>query len=237
MPRVVVAACWLIAGCSPPTDTKNTARVADFDFYLLALTLHAAFCADGHETECDAAPSQRPPLVIHGLWPEARRSGAYPRDCPAPSLDLEPRIRAQLAPWMPGMQSGLHEHEWRKHGGCSGLGDDAYFRHALERAIAIDAALGAHLAASAGRRIGARELRAVADAHAPGLGVTFTLHCRVPRNAPADRRGAPHLIELRQCIDDDGPAGAPGKLLDCASLGRRDQGCGESFWIVAQVTK
>jgi len=37
------------------------------------------------------------------------------------------------------------------------------------------------------------------------------------------------LIEVRQCIDNDGEAGAPGTLLDCASLGRRDQGCGSAF--------
>ena len=35
---------------------------------------------------------------------------------------------------MPGMADDLHEHEWREHGGCSGLDDDEYFRHALELA-------------------------------------------------------------------------------------------------------
>jgi hypothetical protein len=44
-------------------------------------------------------------------------------------------------------------------------------------------------------------------------------------------RNRPYLIEVRQCIDDDGPNGAPGTLLDCATVNRRDQGCGRSFRI------
>ena len=43
------------------------------------------------------------------------------------------------------------EHEWREHGGCSGLDDDLYFSRALELARAVDAALGARLTTLAGR--------------------------------------------------------------------------------------
>jgi hypothetical protein len=38
---------------------------------------------------------------------------------------------------------------------------------------------------------------------------------------------------VRQCLDDDGPGGAPGTPLDCATLKRRDQGCGQSFLIAS----
>jgi hypothetical protein len=38
-------------------------------------------------------------------------------------------------------------------------------------------------------------------------------------------------FEVRQCVDNDGPGGAPGTLLDCATVQRRDQGCGRSFLI------
>jgi hypothetical protein len=83
----------------------------------------------------------------------------------------------------------------------------------------------------AGRETSPEELRAAADAWQPGLGKTVTLQCRTLRDAPAAARGRPFLIEVRQCIDNDGPHGAPGTLLDCAAVGRRDQGCGRSFRI------
>jgi hypothetical protein len=40
------------------------------------------------------------------------------------------------------------------------------------------------------------------------------------------------LVEVRQCVDNDGPGGTPGTLLDCGKLRRRDQGCGGSFLVM-----
>src|SRR5690606_38278540 len=103
-----------------------------FDFYLLAMTVHAGFCADGRQqmAECRAGTgrAQARPLVIHGLWPERLEPRTYPSDCPAPPLRLDPALELELADFMPGITAGLHEHEWREHGGCSGLDDDEYFR-------------------------------------------------------------------------------------------------------------
>jgi ribonuclease T2 len=218
---------------NPPSVRPAAARnAAPFDFYLLALSIHPAFCADGNQGRSECRGGGGRPLAIHGLWPENLDSGAYPHDCPAPRLDLEPALATELAAFMPGMESNLHEHEWRKHGGCSGLGDDEYFRHTLDAARAVDAALGPTLTTLAGRETGARELRAAADRFQAGLGATFTLHCRVLRGAP---RREPFLIEVRQCIDNDGTDGGPGTLLDCASVNRRDQGCGRSFRIAESV--
>jgi len=213
------------------TRTPATRR-ASFDFYLLALTAHAAFCADGREdlSECRSAAPR--PLVIHGLWPERLEPRAYPHDCPAPALDLDAGLAQQLADFMPGMAAGLHQHEWREHGGCSGLDDDAYFQRALELTRALDAALAAQLTTLADRDTSAAELRETADTFQPGVGATITLHCRVLRGS-GDR---PVLVEIRQCIDNDGTDGAPGTLLDCATVGRRDQGCGSSFHIAGHMT-
>jgi len=33
---------------------------------------------------------------------------------------------------MPGVKSGLHKHEWRKHGSCYGKDEDGYFKDALK---------------------------------------------------------------------------------------------------------
>lgn len=168
------------------------------------------------------------PLVIHGLWPERMEPRTYPHDCPAPPLDLEPALALELADFMPGMADGLDQHEWRTHGGCSGLDDDDYYRHALELARRVDAALSATLTTRAGGETTAGELRGIADMFSPGLGRTLTFHCRPLRGASSRR---PYLIEVRQCVDNDGPGGAPGTALACAVVKRRDQGCGASFLI------
>jgi ribonuclease T2 len=219
------------AGARPaaPTPASN-ARRRDFDFYLLALTAHPAFCADGHarEPEC-RTPSV--PLSIHGLWPEKLAPGKYPRDCQGPTLSLDHGLELELAPLMPGMADDLHEHEWRTHGRCSGLDDDQYFRATLELARRVDGVLRAKLTTLAGGTTHARELREYADSYEAGLGATLTFHCRTLRNAPAAHKREPYLVEIRQCVDDDGAAGAPATPLDCATVDRRDQGCGSGFRI------
>ena len=210
-------------------STDKPARASpSFDFYLMALTSHPAFCADGNARRQECRAGGHRPLVIHGLWPERLQPRSYPRGCPAPPLDLQPALALELGELMPGMADGLHQHEWRTHGACSGLDDDDYYRHALGLARRIDSALSAKLTTLAGRETSAGELRGVADLFSPGLGRTLTFHCRTLRDAPSRR---PYLLEVRQCVDNDGPAGAPGTALACATVKRRDQGCGASFMI------
>lgn len=215
----------------PVTPVAPRAVAAEFDFYLMVMSSHAAFCADGHGRTPECTASAPRPLSIHGLWPERLQAGAYPHDCPAPMLDLDPGLAADLEPFMPGMRADLHEHEWRKHGACTGLDDDVYFRDALALARTLDSALSARLTTLSGRETSARELRGYADEFRAGLGATLVFQCRTLRDAPAAQRKRPFLIEVRQCVDDDGPDRAPGTPLDCATVNRRDQGCGGSFLV------
>jgi ribonuclease T2 len=215
-----------------PVPAEATSR-ADFDFYLMSMSLHAAFCGDGHEHTAECGSRAPRPLVIHGLWPERLDPGAYPHDCPAPPLHLEPTLASGLEEYMPGMRSDLHEHEWRKHGGCSGLDADVYFGAALALARQLDAALAPRLTTLAGRETSTDDLRAAADAARPGLGATLVFQCRTLRGAPGAQRQRPFLVEVRQCVDNDGPLGEPHTPLDCATVNRRDQGCGRNFLIAA----
>jgi ribonuclease T2 len=209
---------------------------ARFDFYLLALTLEPAFCEDGNQRigQCrllDAAAFERTPLVLHGLWPEVRQPGAWPRDCDGPRLALDAATRAELVRWMPGMREGLDRHEWRTHGTCTGLDDDAYFRAAIALTQRANAALGDAIRHNAGRRMTAAQLRAAADRAVPQFGEHLVLVCRRLRSDAAAKRRQPHLIEVRVCLDDDGPGGGPGSLLRCADVGRPDPGFGGGFMI------
>ncbi|MCU0757683.1 MAG: hypothetical protein MUF07_00590 [Steroidobacteraceae bacterium] len=229
------AAPRAVAAATVPAASPGTRR-ARFDFYLLALTVEPAFCEDGNQRigQCralDAAAFARTPLVLHGLWPEDRAPGRYPRDCPGPRLSLSPATRAELERWMPGAREGLDRHEWRTHGTCSGLDDDAYYRAAIAGTREANEALGEAIRRNAGRRVGTAELRAAAERARPGYGEHVVFVCRTVRSDDPRKRGRPHLLEVRVCIDDDGPGGSPGTLLRCADVGRRDQGCGGTFII------
>jgi ribonuclease I len=214
-----------------PGPTAQVVAGPKFDFYLFAMTVHAAFCADGHEQQRECRSKQTWPLVIHGLWPENLAPRTYPHDCPAPPLALDRALEAELAPFMPGMAEGLHQHEWREHGGCSGLDDDQYFRAALNLARDLETLLASRLTTLQGEVTDAAALRETADLFGAGVGKTFTLHCRTLRGSG----GKPVLMEIRQCVDNDGPGGAPGTPLDCASVERRDQGCGGGFMIAGEA--
>ena len=176
----------------------------------MALTVHPAFCADGHARQPECRAGGHRPLVIHGLWPERNEPRTYPHDCPAPPLDLDAALALELADFMPGMADGLHEHEWREHGGCSGLDDDEYYRHALELARGVDAALGARLTTLAGERDhggrAARDRGPVSARARRARSPSTAARCAT-RGSPGSR----YLIEVRQCVDNDGPSGAPGR--------------------------
>jgi len=215
---------------------NTPAAGTSFDFYLMAYSLHPAFCENGNarRRECQrltAADNARRPISIHGLWPENDRSGSYPHDCAGPRLSLSSELRAELDQWMPGTASGLQQHEWRKHGTCSGLDASRYFRLSIDFTRDVNAALGRALLAHTERQVAAAELRTAANAYRAGFGDTLTFHCQNLKGADPVKRGRPYLFEIRQCIDDDGPGGAPATLLSCSSVKRRDQGCGARFWI------
>ena len=83
----------------------------------------------------------------------------------------------------------------------------------------------------AGRRVKAATLRAAIASRSPGFARGAVFMCKNLRSADPNKRGRPYLYEVRVCIDDDGPEGRPQTLLDCATVARREQGCGERFWI------
>ena len=147
--------------------------------------------------------------------PSAMQPRTYPHDCPAPPPRSRcRRSRSQLADFMPGMADGLHEHEWREHGGCSGLDDDELLPPRARAGARVDARAGRPTNYSRGRRDHRRpSCASIADMFHPGLGATLTFHCRTLRDATPRGR---YLIEVRQCVDNDGPDGAPRTPLDCA---------------------
>jgi ribonuclease T2 len=100
-------------------------ETATFDYYLLALSWSPQYCADRHgEAAADAqcGGQRKYGFVLHGLWPQ-NEDGGYPSMCrSAPGLPS--RLIERLLPIMPSER--LIQHEWAKHGTCTGLSADDY---------------------------------------------------------------------------------------------------------------
>jgi ribonuclease T2 len=90
-----------------------------FDYYVLTLTWVPAFCARRRgDVEC----SKRLGFALHGLWPQLN-GGDYPSSCSATALTARDRDRfAGVYP-----DPSMIDHEWPKHGTCSGLAPADYF--------------------------------------------------------------------------------------------------------------
>lgn len=106
---------------SAPTD----ATTGDFDYFLLTLSWAPEFCASNPKgaksAECD--PKKHMGLVVHGLWPQYD-NGKWPQDCASTPPVASSTIN-HMMPIMPGKD--LIQHEWSKHGTCSGLAVQDYF--------------------------------------------------------------------------------------------------------------
>jgi ribonuclease T2 len=66
-------------------------------------------------------------FVLHGLWPQYEQKG-WPESCTTETVD-EATVQSMLS-IMPSPR--LVEHEWQKHGTCSGLDAKDYFAEATE---------------------------------------------------------------------------------------------------------
>lgn len=127
---------------------SKTVWSADPDMdWVLALSWEPAFCETvGHRpVECQSAHEDdyaARNLVLHGLWPEtgqycgvSNKNQKLDKDrqwAELPETELSSPLRDELIQKMPGAASHLDRHEWIKHGSCSGLTAEAYYRLSLD---------------------------------------------------------------------------------------------------------
>ena len=95
-------------------------------YLLLALSWTPSWCelegAAREDARC--APASGVGWKVHGLWPQYTQGG-WPEFCDTPHPGP---TRAQTAAMVDFMGSGgLANHQWRKHGTCTGQSSDAYF--------------------------------------------------------------------------------------------------------------
>lgn len=105
--------------------TNAWSAAADgFDYYTLAVSLTPAFCDQNQKWRNSVQCRDRLPLTVHGLWPE-KSHGRAPASCAGGALLLSAAQEKTLRGIMP--DGGLRQHEWKKHGRCSGLESGVYF--------------------------------------------------------------------------------------------------------------
>jgi ribonuclease T2 len=97
-----------------------------FDFYVLSLSWSPSYCAaEGEAANRQQCAAGRPyAFVVHGLWPQFERG--YPQNCRVAESDVTRQRLQSLYDLMPS--AGLIRYQWRKHGSCTGLPQEDYFR-------------------------------------------------------------------------------------------------------------
>jgi ribonuclease T2 len=196
-PRWVAAECGSTRGLqAAPSARLGAPReggacniAGQHDSYLLAMSWQPGFCEhvkyNGAKPECDHMADGRlvvSHVTLHGLWPNRKACGRRYGHCPGPALDLQPDTVAYIKPWMPNFfyEKAFGAYEWQKHGTCSAMDDDTYFRRAVDAVKTLDAsAAGRYIAAHVGGKISRKVFyeRVQADTGHALAGNAITLLC------------------------------------------------------------
>lgn len=115
-----------VEAAEPTTSPRATAApaakpAANFDFYVLNLSWSPDYCASngaGDVQQCSSGKKYG--FVLHGLWPQYNQG--YPSNCSNQKLPAD--LKAEFPTLYPSEK--LYDHEWEKHGTCSGLGPAQY---------------------------------------------------------------------------------------------------------------
>lgn len=107
----------------------------DFDFYVLALSWSPTHCASeagqGRDDDLQCRSGRAYGFVVHGLWPQYVQG--WPTYC---ATEAPRRVGAAVmeAALKVSPSRKLVQHQWEKHGTCSGLEQGVYFRAAARAA-------------------------------------------------------------------------------------------------------
>ena len=100
----------------------------DFDLYLLVLSWSPTHCSSdagrGRDDDLQCRAGRPYGFVLHGLWPQHERG--YPENCASDEARrLSDDVMEDALKLSPSQK--LVQHEWEKHGTCSGLSQADYF--------------------------------------------------------------------------------------------------------------
>lgn len=123
---IAAAALLLAASFTTHARESGPGAAAPFDYYVLSLSWSPQYCASpagrDDRVQCEG---RRYGFVAHGLWPQHERGS--PEFCGTTQpRQVKPQIVDEYLPIMPSPR--LIDHQWKKHGTCSGLTQEQYFR-------------------------------------------------------------------------------------------------------------
>ncbi len=115
--KLLVASSLLLISIGVPNTAiaQNRGTPGKFDFYVLTLSWSPDYCAtNGNRDQQQCNSGRKLGFVLHGLWPQYQKG--YPANCS--TQKLPPELKQQFQGLYPSNQ--LFNHEWEKHGTCSG---------------------------------------------------------------------------------------------------------------------
>lgn len=146
---------------------------------LLALSWHNGFCeTHRNKVECKRGlfGNKEYGFVLHGLWPQpknlaycgvAKKIVGMDKNkqwSKMPGIGLSIKNTKDLANVMPAIASGLHNHEWYKHGTCSGMNSVEYFTKATKMTNEFsNSKLAKYINSNIGKQISINEVRNLAN--------------------------------------------------------------------------
>ncbi len=111
--------------------SSATGTPGQFDYYLLSLSWSPSYCLS-HQQDRAQCGGKGYGFVLHGLWPQFD-AGNWPEFCSDVTLPPDAvQLGNTLYP-----NPNLMEHEWQRHGTCSGLDAATYFRTADKALAAV----------------------------------------------------------------------------------------------------
>lgn len=110
----------LLLGFSIPLHADG--QPGQFDYYLLTLSWSPEHCAKVPSDKVQCKDGKHYGFVVHGLWPQYNRG--YPDTC-STTPAVPQTVVQEMLPVMPSEK--LIQHEWEKHGTCSGKTVGDYF--------------------------------------------------------------------------------------------------------------
>jgi ribonuclease T2 len=173
------------AALGKQASQNRSNEVGDFDYYVVSFSWSPSYCVanPNDKRQCGGKGFG---FVLHGLWPQ-KQAGGYPADCATDSRPSAATVQKTLA-FMPSEK--LIQHEWAKHGSCSGLTADEYFRLS-DRAFASLIVPKGFDAPSVSRNLSPEQITEEFLTSNPGLTKeNITVNCK-----------GNELQEVRLCVD------------------------------------
>ena len=166
---------------------------------LLTLSWHNAFCeTHRYKKECKRSLFSKvrkyseSHFVLHGLWPQPRNNlycdvdkqlvamDKHKQWRNLPCLALDESTEDALEMVMPGYASGLHKHEWIKHGTCYGTDANTYYADAIKLVYQVnESKVGTFFAKNIGKRVALKQVRHLFDKEfGKGAGKRVEFKCK-----------------------------------------------------------